>query len=194
MVPAGLRRGSIREPHPGRLSQHHIPNVFHVRSIFPDQVRVAATSFALQPTNVEGEAVCSLFERFLSGRPASFREPLAFMKRGDFELDWSTVGNGVALASIFQAGEPACMGVLISGQDRCTDEMMLDVFRENVLAPLFGCEYDEVTKLDLRPLLIEVVFPGKPEWTPAVQLLSACLGSVYFRSVLSVCSRAAASE
>ena len=165
--------------------------MFHVRTIFPDQLRVAETSFALHPTNVEGEAVCSLFERFFNGRPPSFREPLAFMKRGDFELDWSSAGNGVALASIFQAGEPASMGVLISGQDRCMDEMMLDVFRENVLTTLFGNEYDEITRLDLRPLLIEVVFPGKPEWTPAVQLLSACLGSVYFRSVIPSCTRVA---
>ena len=135
-----------------------------------------------------------MFERFLTGRPTSFREPLAFMKRGDFVLDWSSVGGGVALASLFQAGEPASMGVLISGQDRCTDEMMLDVFRENVLTPLFDSEYDHVTRLDVRPLLIEVVFPGKPEWTPAVQLLTACLGSVYFRSVLSSCSRAAGQE
>ena len=116
------------------------------------------------------------------------------MKRGDFELDWSSVGDGVALASLFQAGEPLSMGVLISGKDRCMDEMMLDVFRENVLSPLFDSEYDHVTRTDVRPLLIEVVFPGKPEWTPAVQLLSACLGSVYFRSVLSQCTRAAGQQ
>lgn len=157
--------------------------MFHVRSIFPDQGRVASSNFALTPTNVEGEAVCSLLERFLAGKPPAFRERLCFMKKGDFELDWSSAQGGVAIASLFQASEPVSMSVLVSGQDACTDQMMLDVFRENVLAPLFDCEYDHVTQIDLRPLVVEVIFPGTPEWTPCVQLLSACLGSVYFRSL-----------
>jgi hypothetical protein len=159
--------------------------LFHVRSIFPDQGRVVSNSLALEPTNVEGEAVCSLFEKFFSARPPSFREPLCFMKKGDFEIDWSSAEGGVALASLFQAGEPLSMSVLVSGQNSCTDALMLEVFRENVLSPLFDSEYDHVTQIELRPLLIEVVFPGRPEWVPAVQLLSACLGSVYFRSVRS---------
>ena len=114
------------------------------------------------------------------------------MKKGDFEMDWSSAQGGVALASLFQAGEPVSMSVLVSGQDTCTDQIMLDVFRENVLSPLFDFEYDHVTQLDLRPLLIEVIFPGRPEWVPAVQLLSACLGSVYFRSLrgATVCTTA----
>ena len=160
--------------------------VFHVRSIFPDQQRVASSGFDLQPTNPQGEAVCSLFERFLVNRPPSFRDKLGFLRKGDFEIDWSSAPGGVALATIFEAQEPATIAVLLSGRDPDTDSMMREVFRENVLQPLFGSAYDEVLREEDRPLIVEVILPGRPEWVPALQLLSASLGSVYFRSMLEV--------
>jgi hypothetical protein len=160
--------------------------VFHVRSIFPDQGRVATASFELTPTNPHGEAVCSLFEQYLSCRPAAFRDKLAFLRKGNFELDWSAECGGVALATMLQDGEVASMSVLVAGVQPQTDTMMLDVFRENVLGPLFDGEYDSVTCVDLRPLVLEVIFPGRPEWAGALHLLSASLASVYFRTVLQI--------
>jgi hypothetical protein len=160
--------------------------VFHVRSIFPDQGRVSSASFELNPTNAQAEAVCCLFQKFLANRPACFRERLAFLRKGDFELDWSAAPGGVALATLIQDAEPSSMSVLVTGVQPDTDAMMLDVFRENVLAPLFDGEYDSITALDLRPLIIEVIFPGHPDWAAALQLLTASLGSVYFRTVLEM--------
>ena len=81
------------------------------------------------------------------------------------------------------------MSVLVAGVQPETDSMMLDVFRENVLLPLFGGEYDTVAALPLRPLVLEVIFPGRPERVPALQLLSASLGSADFRTVLSMCQK-----
>lgn len=131
--------------------------------------------------------MCSLFEQFLTDRPSEFREKLGFLRKGDFELDWSAAPGGVALATLLQAGEPASMSVLVAGVQPETDAMMLEVFRENVLAPLFDGDYDSVTALPVRPLIVEVIFPGRAEWVAALQLFSASLGSVYFRTVLSMC-------
>lgn len=157
--------------------------MLHVRSIFPDQGRVEATSFDLKPGNPQGEAVCSLIERYFCHRPAAFRDRLSFLRKGDFELDWSAVHGGVALASLFQAQAPASMSVLVAGLEPETDLMMLEVFRENVLNPLFCGEFDSAVEVDVRPLLLQVVFPGEPQWLPAIQLLTVSLASVYFRTV-----------
>ena len=62
--------------------------------------------------------------------------------------------------------------------------MMREVFRENVLEVLFSGQFEEVLDIPERPLVIQVLFPNDPEWMPAVQLLSAALASVYFRSLL----------
>ena len=62
--------------------------------------------------------------------------------------------------------------------------MMLEVFRENVLDVLFEGEFCEALDVEQRPLLIQILLPGDPEWTPAMQLLSTASASVYFRSVL----------
>jgi len=55
---------------------------------------------------------------------------------------------------------------------------------------LFGnVPEDEVKKLAQvrdRPLLLQLLFPGSPEWMPAVQLLSTALASVYFRAILAL--------
>jgi len=159
-------------------------SLLHVRNIYPEEGRVEQTSLDLAPTNPQGEAVCSLIERYFTNRPPNFRDRLSFLKKGDFELDWSAVTGGVALASLFQGDTPASMSVLLTGLSPETDSMMLDVFRENVLAPLFGSEYDNVCSECERPLLVQVVFPCEPEWLPAVNLLTVSLASVYFRTLL----------
>jgi hypothetical protein len=161
-----------------------IASMFHVRCILPEQGRIEATSFALQPTNSQGEAVCDLFRRYLSGRPAAFRDRLSFLKRGDIDLDWTSAEGGVALASIFCAGDPAVISVLLTGQNQASDEVMLEVFRENVLDLLFEGAFKEALDVQERPLLIQVLLPGDPEWQPVMQLLSAALASVYFRGIL----------
>jgi hypothetical protein len=157
--------------------------MFHVRCIFPEQGRIEANSFELQPTNSQGEAVCDLFRRFLADRPSAFRERLPFLRRGDIELDWSAAAGGVALASLFCSGDPAAISVLLSGIDAEADAMMLEVFRENVLDVLFSGQFGEALEFAERPLVIQVLFPNDPEWMPAVQLLAAALASVYFRGM-----------
>jgi hypothetical protein len=161
-----------------------IASMFHIRCIFPEQGRIEANSFELQPTNSQGEAVCELFHRFLADRPTAFRERLPFLRRGDVELDWSAAAGGVALASLFCSGDPAAISVLLSGIDTEADAMMVEVFREKVLDVLFSGQFEEVLDIRERPLVIQVLFPNDPEWMPAVQLLSAALASVYFRSLL----------
>ena len=160
--------------------------MFHVRCIFPDQCRVDASSFELTPTNPQAEALCSLFERYLADRPSNFRDRLSFLRKGDLELDWSAAAGGVALASMYQNGTPASISVLVSGTDSCTDATMLQLFQENVLSPLFGSDFEAAICVELRPLVVQVIFPGSPEWIPAIQFLSASLASVYFRTVLQL--------
>jgi hypothetical protein len=161
-----------------------IATMFHVRCIFPEQGRIEANSFELKPTNSQGEAVCDLFHRFLADRPPEFRDRLPFLRRGDIELDWSAAAGGVALASLFCSGDPAAISVLLSGIDEQADAMMSEVFRENVLEVLFSGQFEDVLEIPDRPLVIQVLFPTDPEWMPAIQLLSAALASVYFRSLL----------
>ena len=157
--------------------------MFHVRSIYPGNERIEEGTFHLQPTNPQADAVCNLFTEYLKHRPAEFRDKLSFLKKGDFEMDWSAAPGGVALVSLFQGSKPASMGVLVSGLDPSTDATMLEVFHDNVLAPLFGECYSGALQSPERPLLLQVVFAG-PEWAPALQLLGTSLASVYFRRML----------
>ena len=101
-----------------------IASMFHVRCIHPDQGRIEANSFELQPTNSQGEAVCDLFRRYLADRPATFRDKLPFLRKGDIELDWSAAKGGVALASLFSSGEPAAISVPLTGLDPEADRIM----------------------------------------------------------------------
>lgn len=158
--------------------------MFHLRCIFPEQGRIEANCFELTPTNSQGEAVCGLFERYLADRPAAFRDRLPFLRKGDIELDWSSAEGGVALASIFSSGEPACISVLLTGSDAEADKVMMEVFRENILDLLFEGQFAEALEAPERPLVVQVVLPTDPEWMPAIQLLSTALASVYFRGIL----------
>ncbi|MEO8130739.1 MAG: hypothetical protein ABI822_26815 [Bryobacteraceae bacterium] len=155
-----------------------------------EEARVEAGKFDIIPTNPQGEAVCSLIAEFLTHRPPEFRDKLAFLKKGNFELDWSAVGGGVALASLFDDGQPATMSILLTGVDDEADSMMLDLFRDNVLRPVFDSapaeQVNELVDVPERPLLLQALFPISPEWVPTVQLLSTALASVYFRTILQL--------
>lgn len=96
-----------------------------------------AGKFDIVPTNPQGEAVCALIAEFLTHRPPEFRDKLAFLKKGNFELDWSAVAGGVALASLFEDSQPATMAILLTGVEPEADTMMLHLFRDNVLIPVF---------------------------------------------------------
>jgi hypothetical protein len=165
------------------MSGATIAEVFHVRNIFPDQNLVESGSYELEPPDEQARAVCELFQRYLGNRPAAFRDQLSILKHGKLELDWSAAPGGVALASLLQGSDVLSMSVLVAGAQPSADGMMLEVFRENVLSPLFGSCFDQVCECQERPLAVQVLFPGAPEWTPAVQLLSVALASVFFRAV-----------
>jgi hypothetical protein len=164
--------------------------MFHVRNIYLEEARVEAGKFEIVPTNPQGEAVCALIAEFLTNRPPEFRDKLDFLKKGKFELDWSAVSGGVALASLFDDSQPATMSVLLTGVEPEADRMMLDLFRDNVLLPVFDeAPPDQLnTLIDVpeRPLLIQALFPISPEWVPTVQLLSTAIASVYFRTILQL--------
>jgi hypothetical protein len=164
--------------------------MFHVRNIYLEEARVEAGKFDIVPTNPQGEAVCALIAEFLTNRPPEFRDKLAFLKKGDFELDWSAVSGGVALASLYNEAQPATMSILLTGVDAEADTMMLDLFRDNVLRPVFDEAPEEqvnsLVNVPERPLLLQALFPISPEWTPTIQLLSTALASVYFRTILQL--------
>ena len=164
--------------------------MFFVHNILLEDGQIESGQFELNPTSEEGQAVCRVFAEFLKNRPAAFRDKIGFMNRGDFELDWSAADGGVALASLVESGETLAMGVLLTGVQGESDRRMLEMFVANVLVPLFGnVPEDEVNKLaqvSERPLLLQLLFPGSPEWAPAVQLLSTALASVYFKTILAL--------
>ena len=164
--------------------------MFHVRNIYLEEARVEAGKFDIVPTNPQGEAVCALIAEFLTNRPPEFRDKLAFLKKGNFELDWSAVAGGVALASLFDDSQPAAMSILLTGVDPDADHMMLELFRDNVLHPVFDSapveQVNELIDVPERPLLLQALFPISPEWVPTVQLLSTALASVYFRTILQL--------
>lgn len=160
--------------------------MLHVQTILPEQGRVENATFELNPDNPQGEAVCRLVEEFFAGRPPAFQDKLGFMRKGDFSLDWSAAAGGVAMATLFQGQTPASVSVLVSGLHSATDAQMLQGFRDAVLKPLFGGEYDKVADLQVRPLLVQVMLSDEPEWTPALQLLNVSLASVYFRTLQRV--------
>jgi hypothetical protein len=161
--------------------------MFHVRNIYLDPVRAESGQFELKPTNERAEAICSLFKEFLMNRPAAFTERLGFLKRGDFELDWMAAPGGVALANLSESNETCSMSIMLSGIQPDQDAEMLSVFRENVLDTLLGnTNPPELENATERPLLLQVIFPGAPEWTPVVQILTTSLAAVFFRTVLEL--------
>jgi hypothetical protein len=157
--------------------------MFHVRTIYLDQLREERASYELAPTVEDGQRICSLFAEFLSQRPPEFREKLPFLQR-DLELEWTAGPGGVALASFHTATAPCSMGILLAGVDAEADLIMLDAWRKTVMRPLLQDDADKFLDGEERPLLVNIVFPEAPELTPALQLMAAALASVYFRCAM----------
>lgn len=157
-----------------------------MQSILPGQGRVENTTFALTPDNPQAEAVCRLVEEFFANRPPSFQDKLGFLRKGDFSLDWSAAAGGIAMATVFQGEAPASVSVLVAGLDSGSDTRMLEAFRDAVLTPLFGDEYNDLLSVTDRPLLAQVILTDEAEWAPALQLVNVSLASVYFRTLLQV--------
>ncbi len=164
--------------------------MFFVHNILLEDGRIESGQFELEPTSEQGQAVCGVFAEFLKNRPAAFRDKIGFLNRGEFELDWSAADGGVALASLVESGETLAMGVFLTGVQPESDRRMLEMFVANVLVPLFGNvpenDIRKLARVTERPLLLQLLFPGSPEWTPAIQLLSTALASVYFRTMLAL--------
>jgi hypothetical protein len=160
--------------------------MFSIRTVFPEEKRVELASYDLTPGNDQGKAVCDLFREFLSNRPTEFRDKLAFITKGDFELEWAAAEGGIAMASFFSEGNPLSTGMLLTGVDPDTEEQVLYSMRTSVLGPVLGEETERLTEAPERPLLLSIVFPGHPELFPTVQLLYAALASVFFRVILQL--------
>lgn len=163
--------------------------MFTVRTVFVEQQRVEASAFEIEPSNEQGQAVCSLFLEFLSEQPPEFRAKLPFLKQGEAELEWASAAGGAALASFYEAGEPLSMGILLAGVNEEADAQMIAALRQSVLEPVFGSEADALLESPERPLMINVIFPGNPELTPRVQLLATALASVFFRVMRQMSAR-----
>ena len=153
--------------------------LLHVRTVHLESARQESQSYELVPSSEQARKVCGLFRDFLANRPPGFRDQVGFLNRGDVEMEWAASPGGVALATFFSGGEPRSMSILLAGISADADRMMLDSFGQVVPLPA-----------DLgaagRPLLVNAIFPGEPEFTPALQLLAAALASVYFRTVLKL--------
>ena len=82
------------------------------------------------------------------------------------------------------------MAILLTGVDPEADRMMLELFLDNVLRPVFDSappeQVNELVDVPERPLLLQALFPVSPEWAPTIQLLSTALASVYFRTILQL--------
>jgi hypothetical protein len=156
--------------------------VFTIRTIHPDEGRVDIATYDLAPTNEQGEMVCRLFVEFLASHPPEFREKIPFLKKDGMELQWAA-GEGAAFASFFDGGEPVSMGILLTGLNEEADTEVLASMRNDLLRPIVGDEADRLTEAPDRPVLINVVPPGRPEMIPVVDVLCTALASVFFRAV-----------
>lgn len=160
--------------------------MFTVRTIFPEQERVEVTRYDLEPTNEQGQAVCAMFLDFLSEQPTEFREKIPFLKKGETELEWASAAGGAAFATFFEDGEPISMGILISGVQAESDNQMLESLNSAILTPIFGEKAAEYLEAPERPLLMNLMIPGRPESIPRTQLLFTALASVYFRVMIQM--------
>lgn len=159
---------------------------FEVRVIDPEPRRVESGTFDVEPAHDQAAKVVALMRQFVAGRPASFRDRLPFMNRGEWELDWNAAEGGVAFASFHEGGEPASLCVMLSGRDPDACAGMSAGFEQAVLGPILGGLTDtEREKLfgGEGPRLVMVQLPGRPELNPTVQLLNAALAAAFFRAV-----------
>lgn len=160
--------------------------MFRVHSVFVETGRIESGEYELTPAGEQAQQVCGLFLEFLSHRPPQFRDRMEFLNQGAFELDWSAAPGGAAFAAIYEGGEPLCMSVLLSGAHPEVDLQMLEALRQAVLDAAAPAQAVELAQVEERPLLVNALFPGAPEHTATLQLLTAALASVYFRAILQI--------
>lgn len=159
---------------------------YTIRTIHPESGTVSVETLPLLPTNEQGNMVCGLWAEFLAARPTAFKEPLVFLKKHNFELEWAAEAAGVAYAAFYESGVPVAMCVLLLGLHEEQDELMLQAIKAAILGRLLGGQAEELMRVPERPAMLQVMLPGTPELVPTVQLLSGSLASVYFRCMIQL--------
>jgi hypothetical protein len=161
-------------------------STFTVRTVNAESRQVEIGQFDLHPETEQAEAVCDLFLRFLADRPPGFREELPFLKQPGTELEWAAAEGGAALATFYDQGEPLSMGILLSGLNDESDKRMLDGLRATIGYAIFREDVARCLDAPERPLLINIIFPDRPELLPRVHLLATALASVFFRIIAAM--------
>lgn len=160
---------------------------FQVRLIEPEGRRVETGAFDIEPQHEQASKVIGLMREFLHGRPPEFRAIIPFLNRPSIELEWTSAPGGVAFATIYETGKPLSMAVLTARVNAEADAGMLSGFEQGVLQPTMGeLTTDELAQLfgdSEEPLLLMVVFPGSPEFLPALHLMNTALAAVFFQAV-----------
>lgn len=161
---------------------------FEMRVIDVESRRVETGRFDVEPKLEQAAQVVGLMREFLAGKPAQFREPLPFLKHGEWELEWEAASGGVAFAVFLESGKPATLGVLLSRADAEADAGMAQGFEQAVLSPFLGellpAEREQIFASDgATPLLLAAALPGRPELLPTAHLLNSALAAVYFKAV-----------
>lgn len=159
---------------------------FEVRVLDVESRRVESGSFDLEPAHEQAAKVVELMRAFMGGRPGAFRERLPFMNQGEWALEWNAAAGGVAFAALQEGRDPVSLCLLLSGRNPEVDAGMAQGFEQAVAGPMTG----GLTEAERERLLggagaraVVLVLPGRPELGPALQLLNAALGAVFFRAV-----------
>jgi hypothetical protein len=151
---------------------------FEVRLLRLEDNAVEQGSFELEPSMEQAAAVCRLMRELLSARPSQFRDKVAFLKRGDIELEWNAAEGGVAFATFYEAGEPLTVAALAYESGSEAGRGVREGFFQMLRAKPFDGLPDDST-----PLLLIAALPGRPESLPLMQLLNTTLAAVYFTAV-----------
>jgi hypothetical protein len=157
---------------------------FEVRFLDLEAAQVENRTFEMEPSHEQAAKVCGLLDEFMRTQPREFRQRLPFLTRGDWELEWSAAEGGVAFVVIHESGEPATLGVMVSGQDPAASEGILEGFRHSILGPAldrFVPEDRDRIFSGAGPLVVMTAMPGRPELLPTLHLLNTSLAAVFFR-------------
>lgn len=157
---------------------------FEVRFLDLEAARVESRTFEMEPSHEQAAKVCGLIDEFLKGQPREFRARLPFLTRGDWELEWSAAEGGVAFVVFHESGEPATMGVMVSGEDPAASQGILEGFRDSILGPAldrFVPEDRDRVFAGSGPMVVMTAMPGRPELLPTLHLLNTSLAAVFFR-------------
>jgi len=168
--------------------------MFTVRTIHADAPRLDVATYDLTPESEAAQAVCNLFRDYLVDRPTEFRDKLPFIKKGDWELQWAAAADGVAFASFIESGEPVSMGVFLTGLNADADQAILGALGDSIITPILGDSAPAYLGAPERPVLVQLLLPGRPELEATVELLAASLASVFFRVIAQLRAGAAATS